>query len=101
MWNRFLCKRNPELLEDITRVLLGDGFHPLLDLKEEKGETRDYSNIEVNTRRDVYELSLNRNEVIQLLQRLPLKHNHKKRQRQLLLEALKEYRGRIEPLQRS
>jgi hypothetical protein len=89
--------QDKELLEDITRVLLGDGLHPLLDLKDKKGKTRSYSYIEINTNRDIYELSLNRNdEVIQLLQRLHIRHEHKKREKQLLLrlwqEGFQDYR---------
>lgn len=89
--------QDKELLEDIQQALLNDGFHPLLELKEKEGYTRDYNNIDVNTNKDIYELSMNRNEeVIQLLLRIPVRHDCKKRQKQMLLriwyEGFQDYR---------
>jgi len=96
-----ITNQNKLLLQDIMKSLEAEGFHPLLDVAEKEGKKRRYRNVTVTANKDVYELSLNRNEeVIKLLEKLALRHDHKKRQKKLILhlrrQESEDYR-QIEP----
>ncbi len=84
-----ICSEDFGLLNCIHEKLLGMGYHPRLVLETPKGVKKGFSKL----RADYWRLELSRkDEVMWLVQRLPIKHSEKKRKRNLMLEIRNQTR---------
>lgn len=75
------------LLKDIYDKLIELGYHLTLALAVKKGAKKGFSTFS----NDFWQLGLSRkNEVLQLVQQLPMRHNEKTRRRQLMFKVVNE-----------
>lgn len=82
-----ICSQDHGLLRDIYGKLLQMGYNPRLTLETEKGIKKGFSELKA----DYWRLELSRkDEVLQLVQLLPIKHPERKMRRQLMLEIANE-----------
>ncbi len=84
-----ICSEDFNLLRDFYKKLREIGYHLRLVLDKEKGTDDGFSKL----RTDYWRLELSRkDDIIQLLQQLPIRHSEKKRKWDLLLRIQKQTR---------
>lgn len=84
-----ICSEDFGLLKGISKKLREMGYHPRLVLDKKKGTNSGFSKLNA----DYWRLELCRkDEVIQFVQQLPIKHSERRRKRDLLLEIRNETR---------
>jgi len=77
-----ICSEDFSLLKGIYKKLCETGYHPRLVLDKEKGTNGGFSKLNA----DYWRLELcKKDEVVRLVQQLPMKHSERKRKRDLML----------------
>jgi len=75
-----------KLLRDLATALKREGFHPRLGVACRKGDKHQYRGHTIQAKRTLLDLSLQTNvHVIQLIERLPVRHQHKQLKKNLML----------------
>lgn len=83
----FIGSEDSGILSQAAERMVSMGYHPLLRLEKLKGEKITSSLIASELRNHLWSLKLNKkNEVLKLIQSLPIRHSEKLRKRKLMLE---------------